>query len=40
MQNHYARLVSRGGLITLKRLRGSKQDLADIEGLTEPGVSE
>jgi len=34
------RIVSRDGLITLKRLRGSKQDLADIEGLTEPGVSE
>ncbi|MFI5341225.1 MAG: hypothetical protein ACHQ7N_15480 [Candidatus Methylomirabilales bacterium] len=34
------RIVSREGLITLKRLRGSKQDLADIERLSEPGVAE
>lgn len=34
------RVVSRDGLITLKRLRGSKQDLADIEGLTESGARE
>jgi hypothetical protein len=27
-------VVSRNGLVTLKRLRGSKQDAADIEGLT------
>ena len=40
MQDQYARVVSRDGLITLKRLRGSKQDLADIERLTEPGVTE
>ncbi len=27
-------VVSREGLVTMKRLRGSKQDAADIEGLT------
>src|SRR3972149_6069441 len=30
-------VVSRDGLVLLKRLRGSKQDIADIEHLTEPG---
>lgn len=34
------RVVSRDGLITLKRLRGSNQDLADIDGLTESGAGE
>ena len=34
------RVVSRDGLIALKRLRGSKQDFADIELLTDPGVHE
>ena len=34
------RAVSREGLIALKRLRGSKQDLVDIERLAEPGVAE
>lgn len=33
-------VVSRDGLILLKRLRGSKQDIADIERLTEPGGSQ
>ncbi len=31
-------VVSRNGLVTLKRLRGSKQDAADIEGLTSSGA--
>lgn len=30
-------VVSRVGLLVLKRLRGSKQDIADIEDLTERG---
>ncbi len=30
-------VVSREGLVILKRLRGSKQDIADIEGLTKRG---
>jgi hypothetical protein len=33
-------VVSREGLVTLKRLRGSKQDAADIEGLTTQGDHE
>jgi len=33
-------VVSRKGLLALKRLRGSKQDLADIERLSEPGVTQ
>jgi hypothetical protein len=34
------RVVSRDGLIALKRLRGSRQDIADIERLSEPGDAE
>jgi len=34
------RVVSRDGLIALKRLRGSRQDVADIERLSEPGDAE
>jgi hypothetical protein len=30
-------VVSREGLVSLKRLRGSAQDVADIEGLTSSG---
>ena len=33
-------VVSRDGLVALKRLRGSKQDIADIERLAEPGVDQ
>lgn len=34
------RVVSRDGLVALKRLRGSEVDLADIRRLTEQGESE
>ncbi len=33
-------VVSRDGLVVLKRLRGSKQDIADIEHLTDGGESQ
>ena len=33
-------VVSRQGLVILKRLRGSKQDIADMERLGDPGVDQ